>query len=143
MAFNLGSLQDSLLTHLRDKLSVDVFEVAIPDWDTLKSNKAGEFYPYVGVQLQMPLHARGETFAGVWSADYDLPVDLQAVAPTAKMSRELANLVYEAVLGFSVEHGGGFKPRFGGAVLPLQSNDGTVQAFITPMSFVVRAQLFN
>ena len=143
MTFNLESVQESFISHLENTVNVDVYEIAMPDLETLKRNSAGMIYPYVAFQLLMPQHARGESFGGVWSADYDLPVNLQAIGPTADLSRKLANRVYEAVLGFAVGHGGGFRPRFGGAVLPIASNDGTVQAYVHPMSFAVRVQLFN
>lgn len=141
--FNLPDVQEDILQHIRDSVNVDVFEIAIPDPDTVKRNAQGRIYPYVAVQFQMPQHARGESFAGVWSADYDLPINLQAIAPTAELSRELANRLYEAVLGYGIEFGSGFRPRFGGAVIPITSNDGTLQAYIHPMSFAVRVQLFK
>lgn len=141
--FNLPDVQEQILQHLSDKAGAEVYEIAIPDPDTLKRNAQGRIEPYVAVQLLMPQHARGESFAGVWSADYDLPINLQAIAPTAELSRALANRLYEAVLGFGIEFGSGFRPRFGGSVMPVTSNDGTVQAYIHPMSFAVRVQLFK
>lgn len=141
--YNLPEIQEQILNHVRDRAGVDVYEIAIPDPDTLRRNSKGEIYPYVAIQLLMPQHARGESFAGVWSADYDLPINLQAIAPDAETSRSVANRVYEAVLGFGVEFGSGFRPRFGGSVMPVTSNDGTVQAYIHPMSFSVRVQLFK
>lgn len=141
--YNLETVQNQIIAHLKSSTTSEVHEVAIPDPETLKRNSKGEIYPYVAFQIQMPQFARGESFAGVWSADYDLPVNIQAVGPTADISRRLANIIYGAMLGFGINFGSGFRPRFGGSVMPVTSNDGTVQAYIHPMSFSARVELFK
>lgn len=142
--YNLNEVRAEVLGHLRTTHNpIPVYHIAIPDVDTLKRNAKGQITPYIAVQILMPQNARGESFAGVWSADYDLPVNLQVITADADLSGEIAAEVFESMLGFGISFGSGFRPRFGGAVLPLTSNDGTIQAFIHPMSFSARVQLFK
>lgn len=139
--FNLHEIQDQIIQHIHDEAEARAFEIAIPDADTLRRNSKGQIEPYVAFQIQMPQNPIGESFAGVWSADFELPVNLQVVAPTADLSRGIATKLFGSMLGFGVKHGSGLRPRFGGAVMPIANNDGTVQAYIHPMSFGVKVQL--
>lgn len=138
---SIEAAQDDVLTYLRAELAQPVYEVSIPDSQTVIRNSHGMIDPYVAIQfgdLQ-----QGVTFNMATSLgdDYTLPVYLEAVAPTAEIARRMGARITGLLLGYSPPFCGQFRKRSGGLVYPLTASNAAVEAYMMPASFATMIQV--
>lgn len=142
MIFVLGDTQESLLDAIRDGVSQNVIEQAIPDVDTLKRTKNGDIQPYYAIQFGDITPGRVRNMATVWGDDYRLPFYIQSVGPTGEIVRQLQNQMLQTVLGLSFDYSGNIRKRAGlGGMFPIRNASGSVEAYIAPSGFDLLVQL--
>lgn len=143
MAYSLDVSQQNILDLLESEMAQPVFEVAIPEPETVKRNSKGQVTPYIAIQFGDLQDGFSETFGGARTGDFWLPIYLQAIASDASISRKIGNRLIRVLLGYSEQYGGEVKKRMGGSMFPIGNMDGTIAAYITPSSFGVKIQLFD
>lgn len=141
--FNLPETQEALETHFKGSFIQPFHETAIPTPETVRRNEAGQIDPYITFQYGDVTDGYSETFGGVETGDFYLPIYFQVVSPEAGISRKLYNKLLETMLGFRTPHGGQVRKGVGGASLPMANDDGTILAYVNPASFKVKVQLFS
>jgi len=143
VTYSLEDTQERILAYLRAEMAQTVYETAIPEYTTLKRNDRGQVVPYVAVQFGDLVDAYSETFAGVETGDFWLPITLQAVSGDPVISRKISNKLIRIMLGWKEKYGGQVRKRMGGRQLPINNADGATAAYVNPTSFGVRIQLFD
>lgn len=143
MAYSLDETQDDIIAYLKSELKQPLYEVSIPEIQTVKRNAKGEVEPYIAFQFGDLSDGYSETFGGAETNDFWLPIYLQSVASTPEISRKIANRTIKVMLGYHAEYGGQVRKRMGGGMFPISNMDGTIEAYISPTSFGVKIQLFT
>jgi|SRR5690625_4601461 len=140
---NVRSIQQDILNHLRGSIPQEVYEIGVPDADTLKRDSSGKVPYYVAVQFGGPQSkARGRTFAGVTHDDYDLPVYVQVIGPSPETTSNIAfQSVLTALMGYSTDWTSQVGHRFGGSVQPVAQSNSATEAYMVPLSFGVTFQM--
>lgn len=133
-------IQEAILTALDSALAQEVVEQAIPDAQTVKRDSSGNIKPYVAIQFGDLQQGVGRSFAGPRGDDYILPVYVQAVAPTAKIARQIINKVRNVMLGADYPWSGNVRKRSGGMLYPINASNSATEAFVSPASFGVVMQ---
>ena len=143
MAYSLDLSQQQFIDTLAAEFVQPAFEIAIPEPNTVKRNAAGKIEPYLTYQFGDISDGYSETFAGATSNDFWLPFYVQAIAGDAATARRIGNKLVRVFLGDTHEFGGQVRKRFGGSIFPVANADGTVIAYIFPISLGVKIQLFD
>lgn len=143
MVYSLDQTQEDIITHIKSSMAQPVYEVAIPEPDTVKRAPNGDLEPYIAFQFGDLADGYSETFAGAVSNDFWLPIYFQVVASQAALARGISNKLTKAMMGYSVDYGGQIRKRMGGGIFPLTNMDGSVSAYIVPSSFGAKIQLFD
>lgn len=138
---NEDQIQEAFLALLDSALPEKVIEQAIPDADLVERDPvSGVILPYVAVQFGDLQQGRATSFCGPRGDDYILPIYVQALGPTPRIARRLANRVRDAILGNDVKFSGSVRKRAGGGMYPLVTSNGATEAYIMPASFGVLIQ---
>lgn len=143
MVYSLDVSQQNLIDLLKNNFAQKSYEIAVPEPETLKRNAKGEVDPYIAYQFGNLQDGYSETFAGVVSGDFWLHFNMQVVASDAALARKISNKMMRVFLGYSETYGGEVKPRLGGVMQSYGNMDGTIAAYVFPVSFGVKIQLFT
>lgn len=144
MTLNIIEVQEDILDHFRSNVPWEVVEQAIPDSHTVKRVN-GQIPVYIAIQFgDLQRRGGGDTLVGVRTYDYELPVYVQAVAPTPQIARNVAyRNVIDTMLGFKTRYTGEVRKRPGGAMWPITESNGATEAYLFPVSFAVTVQLMD
>jgi hypothetical protein len=129
------TIQEDILAFLNDAIAQPVIEQSIPDSQTVLRNSAGDIQPYVAVQFGDSQQQGSRAMAGPLGDDYVIPIYTQAIGPTPKIARQIANRVRAALLGAAFEWSGTLRKRPGGGMFPITSSNGATECYQTPASF--------
>ena len=143
MTYSLDLSQQQFIDTLAAEFVQPAFEIAIPEPNTVRRNAAGTIEPYITYQFGDISDGYSETFAGATSNDFWLPFYIQAIAGDAATARRMGNKLVRVFLGDTHEFGGQVRKRFGGSIFTVANADGTVVAYIFPVSLGVKIQLFD
>jgi len=135
--------QQNVINLLKTEFVEPAYEVSTPDEKTLIRTPAGKISPYIAFQFGDLQDGYSETFGGAETNDFWLPIYVQVVASEAEVARKLSNKLVRVLLGYRETYGGQIRKRLGGGMFPIQSMDGTVEAYVAPASFGVKIQLFT
>lgn len=137
----LDEIQDAILAHLKGMTIAKVEEHAIPDLAAVPRSDNGDVVPYVAIQFgDIIASSSGTGFAGPLFDDYQMPIYIQVVASDTRESRRLANFITGRFLGSDFPFSGSVRKRMGGAQFPMEGTDGSIEAYIWPLSFTVLVQ---
>lgn len=136
-------VSEFILDLLRENLAQPVYEVAIPDPDTVERNESQSIEPYVAVQFGDLQQIGSRNMQSTVNDDYRLPIYIQSVGPTAAIARRIATRVNRVMLGTMVPYGGEIRKRAGGGMFPLIASSGAIEAFQMPASFAAPIQLLE
>ena len=134
------TIQEDILTLLNDALAQPVIEQSIPDSQTVRRNQAGVIEPYVAIQFGDTQQQGNRSMIGPTGDDYVIPVYTQAIAPTPKIARQIANRIRVALLGSSFEWSGSMRKRPGGGMFPITASNGATECYVSPASFGILIQ---
>lgn len=132
---------DSVLDAL-EGLPQDYYEEGIPTYDNLHY-VAGVLKPYFVVSFGDITQGFGRSFAGTRGDDHDLPVRFMAVAPTAKIARQLRTKITDVFTGFAPDYCGELVKRGGGGLFTVTNDNGAVVAYVAPIGFRTSLTLFE
>lgn len=137
---NEYAVQEAFLAALDAAMTEPIYETAIPDSRTAKRDSAGNIVPYIAIQFGDLNDAGNTSFGGVRTSDYEMPVYVQCVAPTAKRARVIANNVRNEMLGLGFDWTGEIRKRPGGGVFNMVTSNGATEAYVAASSFTVTFQ---
>lgn len=139
---NIVTLQGQIIDHLRNSIPQDVYEQGIPDADTVKKID-GTVVPYVAIQFgSLAPRARGRTFVGVRTFDYDLAIQVQVVAAVPEIARTIMyGNVYDAMVGLKFPWIGQIEPDRIGGLFPIATSNGATEAYQVASGFRVTLQM--
>ena len=142
MALTVEQVQESILDLLESKFIQPVFEIAVPDADTLQRDPLGQVIDYLAVQFgDIQVSDRGSTsFIGPRYDDYVQPFYVQTISSSAKTSRRLMNKVNDVFLGSEHPFSSLTRKRFGGGVWPIIGSNQATEAYLYSVSFGVSFQ---
>ena len=143
MALNLVDVQDQIYEALENAIPYPLVEQGVPDEDTVRKVN-GKVEPYVALQFGDLQRGRlgGETFAGVRTFDYELPIYIQVVSADMSKARKIRDgAVLDMMLGFSQDWTGEVRKRPGGGMWPITNSNGATEAYLYPSSWAVTVQL--
>lgn len=143
MAYSLDVSQQAIIDYIRSGMPQEIYEVAIPEPETIIRTPGGNVEPYIAFQFGDLSDGYSETFGGARTNDFWLPIYFQTVASEAEVCRKISNRLVHKMLGYQAPYGGETRKRMGGKMLPIGNSDGTVMAYISPASFGVKIQLFD
>lgn len=135
-------IQDAILDHLRSEIPQPVYEQAIPDSTNVRKVN-GKIVPYVAIQFgDLQRKAGGNTYAGVRTYDYELPIYIQACSADASTTRRIASRsILNAMLGLKLDGTGEVRKRPGGAMFPMVNSNAATEAYVFPSSWAVTIQI--
>lgn len=138
----LVEFQDAVLAHLKETIPQPVYEQAVPDAANLRKVN-GKLLPYVALQFgDLQRKAGGNTFAGVRTYDYELPIYVQVCAADPSTARRIASgKVLDALLGLSGDGTGEVRKRPGGGMFPVVNSNAATEAYLFPSSWAVTLQI--
>lgn len=137
---NEEGVQEDIFAALDAAMTQPLYETAIPDSQTAKRDSSGKVVPYIAIQFG-DIGDTGEmSFGGVRTADYEMPVYVQCVGPTAKVARQIANRVRDQMLGLDFEWTSEIRKRAGGGVFNMVASNGATEAYVAASSFTVTFQ---
>ena len=141
MAYSAQVVQDQILDDLRTALpGFDIVEQSIPDIQTVP-RRNGQIVPVYTVQIGMPIPQGATSMVGPWGDDHSLSVYVQAIAPSAKIARQMANRMDELFLGSLFEWSGNVRKYAEGYPFPITTSTGSTEAYQTPTAYRVPVQL--
>lgn len=140
---SLDETTDAILDYLTNSFAQPVFEMGVPDTDTVPRNEVGAIYPLIAVQFGdiIPMGARN--MATPRGDDYHIPIYIQFVAPRPKIARQLYNKGIDVFLGESFPFSGSVRKRVGGGMFTLNGSNGATEAYMYPASFALLTQLVD
>lgn len=141
MALTLETAIQSIETVL-DGLPQDWYEDGIPTFDTLHMS-GGILKPYFVVSYGDLIQQGSRNFAGTRGDDHVLPIRFMAVAPTAKIARQLRIKLTDVFTGFSPEYCGEMVKRGGGGTFTVVNDNDVVVAYVAPVNFRTSLTLFE
>lgn len=143
MALNIVDIQDQVFDFMEAAVKpYPLEEQGIPDADTVRKVD-GKIEPYIALQFgDLQRRVNGETFAGVRTFDYELPIYVQVCAAEPRLVRQISNgVVLDKLLGFSTRWTGEVRKRPGGAMWPITNSTGATEAYVFPSSYALTVQL--
>lgn len=143
MTYSLDVSQQNLIDLLKANFVQKSYEVAIPEPETLIRDEGGNVQPYIAYQFGDLQDGYSETFGGAATNDFWMNFNVQVVSSDPVISRKLGNKLVKVFLGYSEQYGGQVRKRLGGSMNPIGNMDGTIAAYIMPISFGVKIQLFT
>lgn len=102
MGFDLLSIQDAITAHIKETLpATQIIEDGVLDEQNLVRDANGQLIPYIvpryGSIRRKPV---GYSVAGTRYDEYYGTVDISCVAPTGRQSRQILNIVTDALIGY-------------------------------------------
>lgn len=144
MALSIETVQQGVLDLLDAAIAQPIYEQSIPDINTVRRNETTrKIDPYVAIQFGDLQQGRRYNMATPMGDDYILPIYTQAIAPTAKVARQINNRVVMALLAQSLPWAGSIRKRSGGNMWPLVNSNAATEAYSAPASFGLLVQLSN
>lgn len=140
MANSVDVTIEEVLTYLEDNLAQEVIEQAFIDADTVLRDNQGRVKPFVAVSFGDLQQGRLKSMASVTGDDHTLPLRIQAVGPTPKVTRQLWSRTLELLLGKQFTWTGETRKRPGGALFPIANTDNSTEAFSFAASFGIPIQ---
>lgn len=137
---NEEGVQEDIFAALDAAMAQPLYETAIPDSQTAKRDSSGKVIPYIAIQFGDLNDAGNTSFGGVRTSDYEMPVYVQCVGPTAKVARQIANRVRDQMLGLDFEWTSEIRKRPGGGVFNMVASTGATEAYVAASSFTVTMQ---
>lgn len=139
---NIVEVQDSIIETLRDELNFPVYEQGVEDAMTVKK-VAGRVEPYVAIQFgSMTPRARGRTFVGVRTFDYELAMQVQVVAASGELARKIMyGNVYDVMIGLRFRWLSQIEPDRIGGLFPITTSNGATEAYQAASGFRATLQL--
>jgi hypothetical protein len=141
MTLSLNAAIGSIETQL-NTFAEDWYEDGIPTYSTLKK-RGGNVVPYIVVSYGDLVQGRDRAVAGTRGDAHDFSVRFMAVAPTAKMARQLRTRLTDKFTGFSPDHCGQMMKRGGGGIFTMTDNNDAVVAYVAPVNFRTSLTLFE
>ena len=126
---------EEVLTYLENNLTQPVIEQAFIDANTVLRDNQGRVKPFVAVSFGDLQQGYIHNMATVTGDDYTLPLRVQAVGPTPKVTRQLWSRVLELLLGKQFSWTAEARKRPGGALFPITNTDNATEAFSFAASF--------
>lgn len=144
MTLNLVEVQDQILEALESAVPYPVVEQGIPDSYTVRKVD-GKILPYIALQFgDLQRRQDGQTFIGVRTFDYELPMYVQVCSANARQARQIASgVVLEALLGLRFPWTGEVRKRPGGGMFQITQSNGATEAYLFPSSWAVTIQLID
>lgn len=147
MSFSIDVVQDEILAFLRDEVfpGRPVHEQTVSDTTILETNDRGGVKTYIAVQFGDIRYAGNETFGGIRSADWNLPVKGKIVVSgqSAELGRKLRNNFYNKFYGVKFEWAGQIRPMSGIAgEFALRKSDA-IEAIIFPFGVGITTQFLE
>lgn len=133
----IASIEDEL-----DNLVQSWYEDGIPTFSTLKFS-GGKLEPYIVVSYGDLIQGFDRSMAGTRGDAHDFPVRFMAVAPSAKIARQLRVKLTDMFTGFSPDYCGELKKRGGGGIFTVINDNDAVVAYAAPVSFRTSLTLFE
>jgi hypothetical protein len=142
MALNVVDVQDLIIGFLETALPYEVVEQGVPDASTVKKVN-GKVVPYIATDAgTLSPRARGRTFVGARTYDYDLVIRVQVVAGTSRLARQIFyGAVLDALTGAEFPWTGQFIPSRVGGIFPIISSNGATEAYQYASSFSATIQM--
>lgn len=141
MALTLEDAIASIETEL-DDLPQSWYEDGIPTYDNLHLT-GGVLKPYIVVSYGDIIQQGSRNFAGTRGDDHVLPVRFMAVAPTAKIARQLRVKLTDVFTGFEPDYCGQLVKRGGGGTFTVISPNDAIVAYVAPVNFRTSLTLFE
>lgn len=144
MTLNLVDVQDQIFDSLETTVPYPVVEQGVPDSQTVRKVD-GKILPYIALQFgDLQRRQDGQTFTGVRTFDYELPIYIQVCSANARMARQIAGgVVLDAMLGLSFQWTGEVRKRPGGGMFQITQSNGATEAYLFPSSWAVTVQLID
>lgn len=139
----LTLIQEEILARLKSKFVQPIYEVALPDSETLIRDKNGKFVPYIAIQFGDLQQQGSRNMAHAWGHNYVMPIYCGSVAPDASTTRKLANKLNMVLLGYTNEYTGEMEKRAGGMMYPIPAQMGAFEAMVAPASFGLPVQILE
>lgn len=118
------------------------YEDGIPTYDNLHLS-GGVLKPYIVVSYGDIIQQGSRNFAGTRGDDHVFPVRFMAVAPTAKIARQLRVKLTDVFTGFSPSYCGELVKRGGGGTFTVISPNDAIVAYVAPINFRTSLTLFE
>lgn len=130
------------ITDELDDLPQDWYEEGVPEFSSLHLT-GGVLKPYFVVQFADIIQGFGRSMAGTRGDDHDFPVRFMAVAPTAKIARQLRVKLTDVFTGFQPDYCGEMVKRGGGGLFTVTNDNGAIVAYVAPVGFRTSLTLFD
>jgi hypothetical protein len=144
MALTLGQTQEAIIEYVDSKFVQPIVEQGIPDTSTVRRNSVTKaIEPYLAYQLLPIRQGNVRSFAGPRGDDYDLIIQFQCIAPTAKVARQLSNKLIDEMLGETFPYAGSVRMRLDGGMVPVIASNAATEAYMVPTSFGIVLELHN
>lgn len=118
------------------------YEDGIPTYDNLHLS-GGVLKPYIVVSYGDIIQQGSRNFSGTRGDDHVLPVRFMAVAPTAKIARQIRVKLTDAFTGFSPDYCGELVKRGGGGTFTVINPNDVIVAYVAPVNFRTSLTLFE
>lgn len=139
---------EAAIDSITDKLTADFspaqawYEEGIPSFESLHYVNS-TLKPYIVVQFGDLIQGFGRSFAGTRGDDHDFPIRFAAVAPTAKIARQLRVKLTDEFTGFAPDYCGEMVKRGGGGIFTVTNDNGAAVAYVAPVGFRTSLTLFE
>lgn len=148
MTFSISVVKADVLDYLDEEVfpGQPVHLQTIADTTILERNSAGKVKPYVAVQIGDIRYSGNETFGGVRSADYIVPIKGKIVVSGTDyaIGDTLRDQFYNRFYGVKFDWAGNIRPLSGIAgEFPLRKSDGSTEAIILPFGVGIVTQFLD
>ena len=136
MSLDILAVHDQITAKLRSEISQDVYETAVPEDVKISHGATGLFNPYVVITYGDMVEASGS--AGIISTRYNMGNSyciISCVGPTERSSRQVANLVRDALVGFAATDSGEMRLAGGRNYIASESNAGP-NKYVADLNFI-------
>jgi hypothetical protein len=141
LTFSLDAAISSIQTKL-DSLPQPWYEDGIPEYENLHLS-GGNLVPYIVVSYGDISEGFDKSMAGARGNAHDLPVRFYAVAPTAKIARQIRTKLIDVFTGFKPDHCGELRKRGIGGTFTMADDNGAIVAYVATASFRTSLTLFD
>ena len=141
MTITLNDAIESIEDHLGN-LPQPWYEDGIPTYETLKMS-GGVVKPYFLVSYGDILQQGSRAFSGTRGDDHTVPVRFMAVAPTAKIARQLRVKLTDHFLGFAPDYCGEMTKRGAGGTYTITDANDEIVAYVALVNFRVTLNVFE
>jgi hypothetical protein len=142
LTFSLDAAIASIETQLNTLTGFTWYEDGIPTYENLHLS-GGILKPYIVVSYGDISEGFDKSMAGARGNAHDLPVRFYAVAPTAKIARQVRGKLTDKFTGFMPAHCAELRKRGGGGLFTMVDNNGAIVAYVATVSFRTSLTLFG